>query len=213
MWEHMHVHVDQVLQGKGKSNTGGISKRVLEKPEEVAHHLELDKDLVVRLAKILSAFSCREPINWDLLETFCLETNKLFYEKYPWAEMRPTVHKYLVHGVQIVREFKYPPIFYAEDSIEHWHQLHRKNSRDHSRQNSRVNRLKDMFDYAVYCSDPAISLEYMDDRINLFKHDTRMTDISEFLLNTQDEEMRSVTDTIETDIETSSSSSLSTNFS
>lgn len=192
IWEEFHVHVDEVLQGKGKTNTGGIAKRLLSEPQKLATALELDVNFVTRLAKILSAMSCREAIDIDKLEEYCLETNSLFYQIYHWAEMRPTVHKFLVHGCQIIRQFRFPQLFYAEDGLERWHQSHRKNSREHSRQSSRLFRLTDMFNYAIYSTDPAVFLHIARNKSSATEQQHRYSDISEFLLN-NDIDMVSIT--------------------
>lgn len=183
IWEKFAVHADQVLQGKGKTNTGGIAKKCFNEPEKFANALGIDKDIVVRLSKILSAFSAREQIDYDKLEQYCLETNKLFYETFPWAQMRPSVHKLLVHGCQIARTFRYSQLYYAEDAIEHWHQLHRKHSITHSRQTSRSLKLKDMASYSIYSTDPVISLFNINHRIQSYKQQFRQQDISQFFIN------------------------------
>lgn len=84
------------------------------------------------------------------------------------AKMLPSVHTLLVHGCGIDRSFKYPHIYYAEDALEHWHKLNRINLRNHSRQSSRLNRIKDMANYAIYCSDPIISIASLDYQLQKF---------------------------------------------
>lgn len=64
--------------------------------------------------------------------------------------MRPSVHKLLVHGCEIAKQFKYPQIYYAEDGLEHSYKLNRNNSSQHARQNSRLNRIIDMADTGIY---------------------------------------------------------------
>ena len=62
-----------------------------------------------------------------------------------------------MHGCQIARKFPLPISYYSEDSSEAWHKLNRRNMRDHSRQNSRQNRIVDEF-----CKDsngPAVQVE------------------------------------------------------
>lgn len=90
--------------------------------------------------------------------------------------MSPTFHKLLKHGCEIARQLPLPVAFYAEDANESWHKYYRKNMIDHTRQNSRENRLQDVFNRAVYMTDPKISLIFIDRRV---KMDNRMR--SEFL--------------------------------
>lgn len=186
VWDEFNVLVDQVLQGKGKTNTGGIAKKCLAEPKKFADALGLDVELITRISTILSAFSTHNPVDYDKLEEYCLETNEMFYRLYPWAEMRPTVHKLLVHGCEIARCFPYPQLYYAEDALEHWHQLLRKFYRTHARQSSRLHRITDLMNYSVYLTDPHISLTYVDYRIKTFKHTYRHQDISRFLIHQSD---------------------------
>lgn len=180
LFKEFHVHVDKVLQGKGTSNTGNVAKRLLSKPTLLAQTLELDIELVENLSTILMVFSSKHQINFDKFEPFCESTNALFYRKYNWAKMRPTVHKYLKHGVAICKMFKYPQAYYAEDAGEHMHKLYRSFKLHHARQNSRKNRLVDTFNQAMYESDPLISLLMIDDRQKK-KHDPLPHRVQQFL--------------------------------
>lgn len=90
--------VDQVLLGKGKTNTGGIAKKCLAEPEKFANALKLELQFVTRISMILSAFGKHNPVEYDKLEKYCLETNELFY-RHSWAEMNPTAYKFLVQGL------------------------------------------------------------------------------------------------------------------
>lgn len=75
---------------------------------------------------------------------------RFFFERFPFAQMRPSVHKLLVHGCEIAKQFKYPQIYYAEDGLEHSYKLNRNNSSQHARQNSRLNKIIDMADTGIY---------------------------------------------------------------
>lgn len=157
------MYVDQVLQGKGSSNTGNVAKRLLHNPILLAETLELEEEFVIKI--ILIAFSSKRQIDFDKMESICEKTNTIFYQQYSWAKMRPTVHKYLKHGVKHCKNFKHSQAFYAEDAGEHMHKLYRNYEKTHARQNSRKNRLMDTFNQALYKSDPLISLIMINDRI------------------------------------------------
>lgn len=51
-----------------------------------------------------------------------------------------------------------PMIYFSEDANESWHKLYRSNMVKHARQNSRQNRILDIYNRAVYMTDPKISL-------------------------------------------------------
>ena len=79
--------------------------------------------------------------------------------------MSPTVHKLLAHGCDIAKKFPMPQIYFAEDCTESWHKYYRKNIISHARQNSRENRLLDIFNRALCFSDPIIFLIYVNRRL------------------------------------------------
>lgn len=172
-----------MLQAKGTTDTGGMAKICFNEPVKFARELEIDEEFVVRLAKILSAFSSRKAVDYDKLEVYCHETNDLFFERFPNAELRPSVHKLLIHGCEIARQFKFSQIYYAEDGLEHCHKKNRQNSRNHARQNSRLNRISDMAHYSLFSSDPKISIASLDYRQQKFKKPYRYQDISEFFID------------------------------
>lgn len=93
--------------------------------------------------------------------TFFWDTYCLYYEKYPWARMCPTIHKLLKHGCEIAEQLSLPVAYFSEDAIESSHKIYRQNMTRDARQSSRENRLKDVFHRAIYLSDPKISLIYL----------------------------------------------------
>lgn len=180
--KELNVRVDQVLQGHGTTNTGNLARRCLGEPEKFARCLEIDQDLVSNIALIISLFRSKKILDYDKVEALCRSTYELHYELYPWSQMSPTLHKLLRHGCEIARTYPMPPEYFAEDCVESWHKLHRRNLLQHARQNSREHRILDMFNRAVYMSDPTLSLIYAEKRIKKslkIKITQRMTDFFE----------------------------------
>lgn len=95
--------------------------------------------------------------------------------------MSPTLHKLLKHSCDIVRELPLPVAYYAEDANESWHKLYRQNMIRHARQNSRKNRIIDVYNRAIYLSDPKISLILIEQRMKICKKDNIAPDIEKFL--------------------------------
>ncbi|CAH0552999.1 unnamed protein product [Brassicogethes aeneus] len=182
IYEKLKVRVDQVLQGHGTTNTGNVARRCFQSPELFANALEIDVQLVIDLSKIILCFKCKEELELNKLERFCLQTYCRYYELYPWARMSPTVHKLLRHGCDIARQLPLPIAYYAEDANESWHKYYKRNMVEHSRQNSREHRLLDVFNRAVYMTDPKISLMLIDSRVNKSKTvQSNLSDIQEFI--------------------------------
>lgn len=121
----LNVRVDQVVTGYGTSNTGNVARKCLKNYEEFADAIEVDKELVKRLAIIIAAFRTTSAVDYNLLERFCWETYKYNYEVYPWSMLNPTVHKLLKHGCEIATNFPLSMSYYAEDAVESWHKIYR----------------------------------------------------------------------------------------
>lgn len=83
--------------------------------------------------------------------------------------MSPTVHKALVHGCDIIKQFPLPVAYYAEDALETSHKFFRKYMIQHARQSSRKLRIIDVFQRMIYLSDPKISLININDRTKKHK--------------------------------------------
>ena len=158
------VRVDEVQHGSGTSMNGNSARKCFSNPSKLAETLCINEELVKRLAFVVLAFKQKEGINLNKLEIYCTETYKHFFKIYPWAKLNPSVHKMLRHGVEIARKFPLSLAYFAEDAAESLHKCYRKNSISHARQNSRANRLKDVFNRSVDLSDPLISMYYVDKR-------------------------------------------------
>ena len=129
---------------------------------------------------ILLLFECKAYLKINKVEKVCLETYNMYYELYPWIHISPTVHKLLIHGCQIAKKFPLPMAYFAEDAGESWHKHYRKNMVIHARQNSKINRLGDVFDRAIYLTDPMISL--ISGRKNMTKIITLPASVQEYIL-------------------------------
>lgn len=180
LYDKLGVKVDLCLQGHGTTNTGNIARKCFSQPELFADCLDLNENFVSNVAKIVIIFKSKEKVDLDKLEKLCLDTYKQHYNLYKWARMNPTTHKILMHGCQIARKFSLPISYYSEDSSEAWHKLNRRNMRDHARQNSRQNRILDVFNYAIYYSDPKISLVHIQNRSKFHKNREISSELQEF---------------------------------
>jgi len=84
----------------------------------------------------------------------CKETLLLHLKKYPWYPTTATVHKLLVHGAQVIECSVLPVGSLGEKSSEARNKLYKRDRLLHSRKNSRVNNLTDVFHRALDSSDP-----------------------------------------------------------
>lgn len=162
--DEFFIRIDEVQHGSGTSVNGNIARKCLKQSDTFAKALGINEDLVKRLSYIVLAFKQKENLNMDKLQQYCTETYQLYFKIYPWAKMNPTVHKMLRHGVAISRKFPFSLAYFAEDAAESMHKSYKLNSLHHARQNSRENRLKDIFNRAIDLSDPVFSMFYLDKR-------------------------------------------------
>ena len=51
---------------------------------------------------ILRILGSRESIRTQEFGEFCLDTNLLFVDLFPWMEVTPSIHRFLAHGAQII---------------------------------------------------------------------------------------------------------------
>lgn len=164
VYERIGVRVDQILQSHGTTNTGNVARRCFDNTQGFAEALNLDPQFVNNLASILLLFKSRMHLNLQKLRQFTKETYKMNYELYPWSRMSPSVHKLLEHGCDIAEQFPLPMIYFSEDALESWHKYYRRNMTSHARQHNRTCRILDVFNRAIYLSDPKISMILIDNR-------------------------------------------------
>lgn len=169
LFKTFHIRFAKVQHGSGTSLNGNTARTCLKDPTKLATALGLNEELVKRFAYVVLAFKQKESLDLDKLETYCTETYKMFYKIYWWGKLNPSVHKMLRHGVDIARQFPLSLAYFAEDAAESMHKCYKKNSIAHARQNSRANRLKDVFNRSVDLSDPLISNILLEKRCRSLK--------------------------------------------
>lgn len=126
IFETFSVRIDVVQHGSGTSINGNAARKCLKDHATLASILNLDGELVKRLSFVLLAFRQKDGINLDRLQQYCDETYQMYFEKYPWGKMNPTVHKMLRHGPSIAREFPLSLAYFAEDAAESMHKMYKK---------------------------------------------------------------------------------------
>lgn len=67
------VRIDQVLQGHGTINTGNVARKCFSKPETFAIALQLDVELVQKLALLIYNFKSKHPLNFEKIQDLCDE--------------------------------------------------------------------------------------------------------------------------------------------
>lgn len=165
LFQKFYVRIDEVQHGSGTSLNGNTARKCFKDPSALAKIFGISEELVKRFAYTVLAFKQKQGVvDLDRLNKYCKESYKLYFNLYPWAKMNPSVHKMFRHGVKIAKRFPLSLAYFSEDAAESMHKYYRTNSISHARQNSRENRLMDVFNRAVDMSDPMISMVHIEKR-------------------------------------------------
>lgn len=149
--------VDQPKPGFGNSNDGNTARRFFQNPEVSAEITKIDVELIKKLHTILVAVSCGHQINVEKFRNFTLSTAKYFVEKYPWYNMSPTLHKFLIHGSEIITHALLPIGQLSEEAQEARNKDFKSYREHFSRKCSREKSNEDIFNRFLISSDPIIS--------------------------------------------------------
>lgn len=153
----LQLNVDIVKQGSGTTNTGNVGRAFFEKAGQVSELIGVKKDIIERLYTVLQVISCGNEIDLIKFKTFCIETAKECINSYPWYKMPPSVHKVLIHGCDIMKEFNAPMIWFSEEPQEAQNKVFRKARSEHSRMYQRSITNEDIMHYELISSDPVIT--------------------------------------------------------
>lgn len=159
------MRVEEPRSGGGTSTTGNVARRAFNNPKLLAEILELDEQMVENLSLLLSALSMHHPINIDEFGKLCDETHSIYISKYKNIAMNVSLHKLLVHGVEILKVSILPPGYMSEEAAEAKNKYFRLDRQFHARRVSRVHNLTDVFKRSMAMSDPKISSTSLEERM------------------------------------------------
>ena len=147
-WETMSLLVD-----KPKANCSGSKKdentarRAFSQPELFARITNVDQSLVHNFKIILISLACQQVLDLEKFETVCFDTANLYM----------TIQKLLIHAKQILENSVFPAGYFGKEASEARNKFYKRNREFHARNNSYINNLEDIFNRAMYISDPVIS--------------------------------------------------------
>jgi len=165
--EELNLRVDFVRPGgAGTSNDGNTARKALSDVhrKKFAEILGLEEWLLNDLHTVLVAISSGLPLSASKFGTFCQEIAQRYVKVYPWYFMPSATHKLLVHGEAIIRTSLLPVGMLSEQAGESCNKLYKRFRENHSRKNSRVNTLTDVFNRCLESSDQVISFNTLADR-------------------------------------------------
>lgn len=155
--DKMGLIIDKVRTGYGTSNDGNTARRFFSNIEMVHEITNINICLLKNFSLILRTLSSGKKINTTRFSTLLKDTFKIYVDNFPWYNMPITVHKILIHGCEIIKNFNLPIGLLSEDALESSHKESRKYRLGHTRKNSRENCNRDLMAALLINSDPLIS--------------------------------------------------------
>lgn len=159
--------VDMPKPGFGSTNDGNTARRFFKNAELSAEITKIDLELIKKLHTVMRVVASGYEIDVEKFRIFTHHTAMYFTEKYPWYNMSPTVHKYLIHGPEIVSAALLPIGQLSEEAQEARNKDFKRYREHNSRKCSRVKTNEDVFNLFLISSDPLISSKRKIKRKNL----------------------------------------------
>lgn len=144
--------------GSGTTNDGNTARKAFKNFRQFSAITKVDENLIRRLYTILCVVNSYHQINNEAFESYCIATFEIYVDKYDWFYMPASVHKLLVHSVQVIEKFLLPIGMYSEEAQECRHKHNSHYRLHHSRKMSRIYTMTDHFNFLLTSSDPVISL-------------------------------------------------------
>lgn len=153
----MGLLVDRPRSISGSSNDGNTARKFFSDPELSASITGVDVNLIKKFSLILRILSCGKPINTETFKVLLSDTRNQFLALYNWYYMPISIHKLLIHGIDIISSFSLPIGQLSEEALEARHKEIRYNRLNHTRKCSRENSNKDLMNVLLITSDPFVT--------------------------------------------------------
>ena len=181
--ERMGLIVDKPKPGFGSTNDGNTARRFFANPKVTSEITGIDEKLIENFSIILRVIASGKKIYLPKFKEILRETKDLYIQLYGWYYMPSSVHKLLIHGIDIISNFDLPIGQLSEEALEASHKEFRKHRLAHTRKSSRINTNKDLLNLLLLRSDPLISQSR---NPASKKSKTRDTDIQSYIITESD---------------------------
>lgn len=155
--ERCGLIVDKPKPGFGNSNDGNTARRFFKTAELSAEITKIDIKLIKMMHIIMIVVSSGNEIDVEKFREFAHNTARYFVEQYPWYNMPPTLHKYFIHGPEIVASALLPIGQLTEEAQEARNKDFKQYRERYSRKCSREKTNEDVFNSFLLSSDPVIT--------------------------------------------------------
>lgn len=155
--EKTGLNIDQPKPGFGNTNDGNTARRFFKNAQLSAEITKIDLELIKKFHTILIVVSCSQEINIERFRNFANNTARYFVEKYPWYYMPTTLHKFLIHGPDVIASALLPIGQLSEEAQEARNKDFKCYREHFSRKCSREKSNEDILNRFLLSSDPIIS--------------------------------------------------------
>lgn len=153
----MGLRVDEPRAGgSGNSIDGNTARRAFRSPAEFAACTGVNEEVISRIGTILQAVSCCHRLKIDALSAYCQQTAEQYVALYR-RPMSTTLHKLLSHSAAVVDACHLPIGLMSEEAAEAANKRLRQYRLRHTRKDSRLHTMSDLFGYLLVASDPLVS--------------------------------------------------------
>lgn len=156
--EELGLIIDRPRQVSGNTNDGNTARRFFYNSTCSAEITGVDETLIKRLYIILQVLSSGKMIDAEKFGIYAIETARIYMINYDWYYMPSSVHKILIHGENVIKNFAVLPIGQlSEDAQESRNKDYRNMRLHHARKCSRAATNEDVFKRLLCTSDPYLS--------------------------------------------------------
>ena len=155
--QEMGLLVDMPKKSAGNTNDGNTARRFFRNPHITSKITGIDENLINRLRVILETISCGYAIQKTCFELYLESTKNLYLELYNWYYMPMTLHKILIHGIDIIQFCILPIGQLSEEAQETRNKDFRRYREYFTRKSSRCNTVQDLIHRLLISSDPFIT--------------------------------------------------------
>ena len=155
--EKLSLIVDQPKVSFGNSNDGNTLRKAFENFKIFSEITGADIEVIKRMHIVLITISSGYHVDSDQFEVYCTDTAKIIVNEYGWYIMPPSVHKILIHGCSISKQFDLLIAQYSEEAQESLNKQIRNARLHHTAKISRINTTKYQMHYLLIRSDPKIA--------------------------------------------------------
>ena len=149
--------VDQPKSGgSGTSNDGNSAHRFFDNAGLSSEITGTNVELISRFSTILGALSNGHHINLEAFEKYTIDSRKLYLKHYSWYYMPVTVHKILIHSVEVIKHALLPIGMLSDEAIKARHKQIRKYREGHARKMSHESNIQEVLNFLLVSFDPVI---------------------------------------------------------